>query len=520
MGNWVNDPKNKNKVTTTGTNYALFGAYDPTKSVGVKASEIQPVTYAGNAIGSGGTIPTAVPNSYTPTSGTVSTSNPVKYSGNVGDIQVEEHVSTGTPVLYSQGVEKSWDELTDDEKVIRAKSKADGGDYSEMTMLLGELKQKELADASAAAQKAIADHTASYNLSKPTYGASGYNLATKGLAGSGYADYLANQNYSTYRGNVQSALDTQAKTEAEIKSKYIDKLYNLSTEQKQAADDQVNKYINLDEGTIKYDELVNDWDTFGDTTKKEMLQKYKDYYQPTDLEGEAFVNDLDSGAWLKYKQATSDLNQLKEFANKTGDPDVLAAYNNMKQAYDIRYDVVRFDDENFQFSDFNGKEVAFYATNDRTGNKRKFSGYNVYKIDPNTTKPDEALAYDVIINKADNNDIVAYNGHLYYKRGADVYLVDDKITKYIDFIGKTTAKNLFAHPDAKIGSRNKDKTDTTSGGSAGTTQGDVTWAQAAGIAAGKGADPPLGESQFKNNPPTGYENKTYQDYLNDFVANL
>ena len=433
MGNnWVNDPKNKNKVTTTGTNYALFGAYDPTKSVGVKASEIQPVTYAGNAIGSGGTIPTAVPNSYTPTSGTVSTSNHVKYSGNVGDIQVEEHVSTGVPVLYSQGVEKSWDELSDDEKVIRAKSKADGGDYSEMTMLLGELKQKELADASAAAQKAIADHTASYNLSKPTYGASGYNLATKGLAGSGYADYLANQNYATYRGNVQSALDTQAKTEAEIKSKYIDKLYNLSTEQKTVEAQKLADYINYDEGEVYLDRLANDWSSFGDDFKAKVLKEYKDVYAPSNM-SEAFINK--EGVRMNYNDAERELKELEAFANATGDPAISEAYVKMENAFNSIYKVYKGETETFstdKFTDIddNGDAIGF------SFNGKRYNFYDITKV------AEDSEAYSFIANQSQDKGIFFYDGKPYYKRGGDVYAVQYEGTKLQTNVDKVKGEAL------------------------------------------------------------------------------
>jgi hypothetical protein len=92
---------------------------------------------------------------------------------------------------------------------------AEGG--KTVLQLIEEQKNASYAEAEAARERAIVDAKTSYAQNKATYGASGERLATQGMAGSGYGEYLDAAAYAQQRADVQAAraTETAAKNAAE-----------------------------------------------------------------------------------------------------------------------------------------------------------------------------------------------------------------------------------------------------------------------------------------------------------------
>lgn len=71
--------------------------------------------------------------------------------------------------------------------------------------LIEEQKQAAIQNAETARQRSVADARSSYEQNKATYGANAEALASMGLSGSGYSDYVNSQAYAQQRADTQNA---------------------------------------------------------------------------------------------------------------------------------------------------------------------------------------------------------------------------------------------------------------------------------------------------------------------------
>ena len=100
--------------------------------------------------------------------------------------------------------------------------------YGEYLNLLEERKQAAIDGAETERQKAIADSNAAYEQNKATYGSKAEKLASMGLTGSGYSDYIDSQAYVQHRAEVQNANALAQKAKADAEQNFTDAQINLS----------------------------------------------------------------------------------------------------------------------------------------------------------------------------------------------------------------------------------------------------------------------------------------------------
>lgn len=98
----------------------------------------------------------------------------------------QEHIDT-----YEEFLQKSKDTLKEN--------------LDKTNQLIEDQKQAALESAETARERSIADARSSYEQNKATYGANAEALASMGLSGSGYSDYINAQAYAQQRGDVQNA---------------------------------------------------------------------------------------------------------------------------------------------------------------------------------------------------------------------------------------------------------------------------------------------------------------------------
>jgi hypothetical protein len=77
--------------------------------------------------------------------------------------------------------------------------------FDEKLTYAQQIKDQAIANAELAKQQAIVDAATSYEKNKASYGAKADQLASMGLTGSGYSDYLDSKAYAAYRSDVQAA---------------------------------------------------------------------------------------------------------------------------------------------------------------------------------------------------------------------------------------------------------------------------------------------------------------------------
>lgn len=96
--------------------------------------------------------------------------------------------------------------------------------FSEM---LEKMRNDSIAQAETTRQRAIVDAESAYQKSKSTYGANAEALASMGLTGSGYGEYLDGKAYAQMRSDVQAAKATAEQTKRDIENNYYQRLMEL-----------------------------------------------------------------------------------------------------------------------------------------------------------------------------------------------------------------------------------------------------------------------------------------------------
>jgi hypothetical protein len=140
-------------------------------------------------------------------------------SGNVG---AGAATGAATGATYAQGTgtqpPAGWNS-----GISFAPSATEGGteaptsDGKTVRDLIEEQRQASYADAEAARERATVDAMTSYQKNLATYGTKAENLASGGLSGSGYGEYLQGQAYAQQRADIQAAArgEAAAKREAD-----------------------------------------------------------------------------------------------------------------------------------------------------------------------------------------------------------------------------------------------------------------------------------------------------------------
>lgn len=170
-----------------------------------------------------------------------------------------------------------------------------------------------------ARQKAAIDANTAYQQSKSTYGAKAEALASMGLKGSGYADYLDSQAYATYRAEQQNANATAEYQKQAVQSEYEKNLMDYQQSKK-------DTYASFLEKAMEYS-----YDKDGNVLGVK--------YSSNQLEKLAKAAGLDDSQISDIKAISDDLNYaqiaslIRSSYNVYGvDYDALAALDEIKNA--------------------------------------------------------------------------------------------------------------------------------------------------------------------------------------------
>lgn len=136
-------------------------------------------------------------------------------------------------------------------------------------------RQETEAQAESERERGVIDARSSYAQNLATYGANAEVLASMGLSGSGYSDYLTQQAYATQRAETQNA---NAQAEAtKLNAKYTADAATLAAEQ-QANSDKLNAELSYAENLQNNAEKLAQYQQQkADEAKAEEEQKYQNY---------------------------------------------------------------------------------------------------------------------------------------------------------------------------------------------------------------------------------------------------
>ena len=136
-------------------------------------------------------------------------------------------------------------------------------------------RQETEAQAESERERGVIDARSSYAQNLATYGANAEALASMGLSGSGYSDYLTQQAYAIQRAETQNA---NAQAEAtKLNAKYTADAATLAAEQ-QANSDKLNAELSYAENLQNNAEKLAQYQQQkADEAKAEEEQKYQNY---------------------------------------------------------------------------------------------------------------------------------------------------------------------------------------------------------------------------------------------------
>ena len=136
-------------------------------------------------------------------------------------------------------------------------------------------RQETEAQAESERERGVINARSSYAQNLATYGANAEALASMGLSGSGYSDYLTQQAYATQRAETQNA---NAQAEAtKLNAKYTADAATLAAEQ-QANSDKLNAELSYAENLQNNAEKLAQYQQQkADEAKAEEEQKYQNY---------------------------------------------------------------------------------------------------------------------------------------------------------------------------------------------------------------------------------------------------
>lgn len=129
----------------------------------------------------------------------------LNYSANVRNLSTPtEQTTTGqTNTAVNQGTTET--QIDSYEEFLQKQAEGYQETLDKTNQYIDEQEQSTIDRAKAERERNIADANSSYALNRAGYGANAETLASMGLTGSGYSDYLDQQAYATQRAEVQAA---------------------------------------------------------------------------------------------------------------------------------------------------------------------------------------------------------------------------------------------------------------------------------------------------------------------------
>ncbi len=230
--------------------------------IGTGGGSVGKVTNEGVIVGGGAVNSTF--NNISSGSNKVTTNNNMSYASNLLKNQLSSATkapAASVPTQTTSTQEQKPAEKIDSYEEFLEKQKDTYKETLDKTnQLIEEQKQAAIQNAETARQRSVADARSSYEQNKATYGANAEALASMGLSGSGYSDYVNSQAYAQQRADTQNANAvaevarmtaeseaSQGKLSAEMS--YADSVAQtdatLAQYKQQQADKKVSYYVNL-----------------------------------------------------------------------------------------------------------------------------------------------------------------------------------------------------------------------------------------------------------------------------------
>lgn len=158
---------------------------------------------------------------------------------------------TQTPAASEQQPTQTEEHIDTYEEFLQKAKDTHKENLDKTNQLIDEQKQAALESAETARERSIADARSSYEQNKATYGANAEALASMGLSGSGYSDYINAQAYAQQRGDVQNANAVAAAERTAAESEAAQK--KLSAEMSYS-----ENIAKTDEALVKYKQEQSD----------------------------------------------------------------------------------------------------------------------------------------------------------------------------------------------------------------------------------------------------------------------
>ncbi len=175
--------------------------------IGTGGGSVGKVTNEGVIVGGGAVNSTF--NNISSGSNKVTTNNNMSYASNLLKNQLSSATkapAASVPTQTTSTQEQKPAEKIDSYEEFLEKQKDTYKETLDKTnQLIEEQKQAAIQNAETARQRSVADARSSYEQNKATYGANAEALASMGLSGSGYSDYVNSQAYAQQRADTQNA---------------------------------------------------------------------------------------------------------------------------------------------------------------------------------------------------------------------------------------------------------------------------------------------------------------------------
>lgn len=215
--------------------------------------------------------------------------NGIKYSSNVssgtvssGTVSTVQGIDNSvTPASTPSSAPTTPSSTVKEEGTPTVETPAGGGEfvapteakpmtYSEYIAFLDKRKEEALNDAETERQRAVVDAQSAYQQNKATYGANAEKLASMGLTGGGYSEYMDSQAYVQSRAEITNANAKAQETKKTIESNYEASV--LEASDKFAAKEQEN--------TEKHNANFNEFLKLAQTSdlSEDELKKYGEMY--------------------------------------------------------------------------------------------------------------------------------------------------------------------------------------------------------------------------------------------------
>ena len=205
----------------------------------------------------------------------------LNYSANVRNLSTPtEQTTTGqTNTAVNQGITET--QIDSYEEYLKKQAEGYKETLDKTNQYIDEQKQSAIERAEAERERGIADARSSYAQNKASYGANAETLASMGLTGSGYSDYLDQQAYATQRAEIQSANsqaeDTKISAEQQANA---DKLNAQLTYDQNIAQNEANladyKLQQEEQRKAAYSELLS-YANNGSYTNEQLTELGKQY---------------------------------------------------------------------------------------------------------------------------------------------------------------------------------------------------------------------------------------------------